>query len=118
MNDSLRPLPRAGGPSDTASSVPASSSDSSDSYNGDDARCYLHEWRMGQNRYSEATWENGQLEIRLEVSQAALRVAEEEAITIRARLAESDAMVASKMDPMKAFYSDLHYSYLDILFVL
>ena len=68
MNDSLRPLPRAGGPSDAASSMPASSSDSSDSYNGDDAQRYLHEWRMAQNRYSEATWETGQLEIRLRVS--------------------------------------------------
>ena len=84
MNDSLCPLSRAGGPSDAASSVPASSSDSSDSYNGDDARRYLHEWRMAQNRYSEATWENGQLEIRLGVSQAALHAAEEEASAVRA----------------------------------
>ena len=84
MNDSLRPLPRVGGPSDAASSVPASSSDSSDSYNGDDARRYLHEWRMAQNYYSKATWENGQLEIRLRVSQAALHAAEEEASAVRA----------------------------------
>ena len=82
MNDSLRPLPRVGGPSDAASSVPASSSDSSDSYNGDDARRYLHEWRMDQNRYSEVTWENGQLETRLGVSQATLHAAEEEASAI------------------------------------
>ena len=68
MNDSLRPLPMAGGPSNAASSVPASSSDSSDSYNGDDARHHLHEWRMVQNRYSKATWENSQLEIHLGVS--------------------------------------------------
>ena len=46
VNDSLRPLPRAGGLSDAASSVSASSSDSFDSYNGDDTRRYLHEWRM------------------------------------------------------------------------
>ena len=91
MNDSLRPLPRAGGPSDAASSVPASSSDSSYSYNGDDARCYLHEWRMAQNCYSEATWENSQLEIRLGVSQAALHTAKEEDSAVQARLAESDA---------------------------
>ena len=84
MNDSLRPLPRAGGPSDATSSMSASSSDSSDSYNGDDARRYLHEWRMAQNRYSEATWENDQLEIRLRVSQAALHVAKEEASAVRA----------------------------------
>ena len=82
MNDSLRPLSRADGPSNVASSIPASSSDSSDSYNGDDARRYLHEWRMAQNHYSEATWENGQLEIHLGVSQAALHAAEEEASAI------------------------------------
>ena len=82
VNDSLRPLPWAGGPSDAASSMPASSSDSSDSYNGNDARRYLHEWRMAQNRYSEVTWENGQLEIRLGVSQTALHVAEEEASAV------------------------------------
>ena len=96
MNDSLRPLPRAGGPSNATSFVPASSLDSSDSYNGDDARRYLHEWRMAQNRYSEVTWENDQLEIRLGVSQAALHAAEEEASAVRVRLAESDAMVAGK----------------------
>ena len=104
MNDSLRPLPRAGGPSDAASSVPASSLDSSDSYNGDDARRYLHEWRMAQNRYSDATWENGQLEIHLEVSQAALHTTEEEASTIRAWLAESDAMVAGKINSRNASF--------------
>ena len=103
MNDSLRPLPRASGPSDAASFVPATSSNSSDSYNGDDARRYLHEWRMAQNRYFEVTWENGQLEIHLGVSQAALHAAEEEASAVRTRLAESDAMVAGKMNPMKAF---------------
>ena len=104
MNDSLRPLPRASGPSDAASSVPASSLDSSDSYNGDDAWCYLHEWRMAQNRYSEATWENGQLEIRLGVSQAALHAAEEEASAVRAWLAESDAMVADEINSRNASF--------------
>ena len=63
---------------------------------------------MAQNRYSEATWENSQLEIRLGVSQAALHAAEEEVSAVRARLAKSDAMVAGKMNPMKAFYSDFH----------
>ena len=104
MNDSLRPLPRAGGPSDATSFVPVSSSDSSDSYNGDDARCYLHEWRMGQNRYSEATWENGQLETRLGVSQATLHAAEEEASVVRARLAKSNAMVAGKINSRNASF--------------
>ena len=102
MNDSLRPLPRAGGLSDVASSVPASSSDSFDSYNGDDDRRFLHEWRMARNRYTEATWENGQLKIHLGVSQAALHAAEEEASTIRARLAESDTATAGKMSSMNA----------------
>ena len=104
MNDSLCPLPRAGGPSDAASFVLASSSDSSDSYNGDDARRYLHEWRMAQNRYSEATWENGQLEIHLGVSQSALHAAKEEASTVRVRLAESDAMVAGKTNSRHASF--------------
>ena len=103
MNDRLCPLLRAGGPSDDASSVPASSSDSSDSYNGDDARRYLHEWRMAQNCYSEATWENSQLEIRLGVSQAALHAVEEEANAARERLIELDAAVAGKMSLRDSF---------------
>ena len=98
MNDSLCPLPRADGPSDAASSVSASSSDSFDSYNGDNARCFLQEWRAAQNCYSEATRENGQLEIYLGVSQTTLHATEEEASAVRARLAESDAMVAGKMN--------------------
>ena len=102
VNGSLRPLPRANEPSNAASSTLASSSDSFDSYNGDDARRFLHEWRMAQNRYAEATWENGQLEICLGVSQAALHAAEEEANTIRARLAKSDTATAGKMSFMNA----------------
>ena len=102
MNDSLRPLPRANEPSDAASSALALSLDSSDSYNGDDARRYLQEWRMSQNHYSEVTWENGQLEIRLRVSQATLHAAEEEASIVRAWLAESDAMVAGKINSRNA----------------
>ena len=58
---------------------------------------------MAQNYYSKATRENGQLEIRLGVSQAALHAAKEEASAVRARLAESDAMVAGKMNSMNAF---------------
>ena len=118
MNDSLRPFPRVGEPSDTTSSVSASSSDSSYSYKGDDAWRYLHEWRMAQNRYSDATWENGQLETHLGVSQATLHMAEEEASAVRARLAKSDATMAGKMNPMKAFYSNFHYLHLDRLLVL
>ena len=98
MNDSLHPLPRASEPSDAASSAPASLLDSSDSYNGDDARRFLHEWRVAQNRYVEVTWENGQLEIHLGVSQATLHAAEEEANAVRAWLAESDVTVSGKMN--------------------
>ena len=89
MNDSLRPLPRAGKPSDVASSAPASSLDSSNSYNGDDARCFFREWRAAEDRYSKAIRKNGQLEIHLGVFQAALNATEEEASVIRAWLAKS-----------------------------
>ena len=103
MNDSLCPLPRADEPFDAASSTPASSSDSSDSYNGDDARCFLREWKAAKNRYAEVTWENGQLEICLGVSQAALHAAKEEASAVRARLGKSDALVAGKMGSRNTF---------------
>ena len=76
-------------------------SDSYDSYNGDDARRFLLEWRAAQDRYSEATRENGQLEIHLGASQAALLATEEEASAAQARLAESNAMVAGKMNSKK-----------------
>ena len=49
------------------------------------------------------TRENGQLEIRLGVSQAALHAAEEEASAVQERLAKSDAMVAGKTNSMEAF---------------
>ena len=74
----------------------------SDSYNGDDARHYLHEWRMAQNRYSEATWENGQLKICLGVYQAALNATKEKASAVRAWLSESNAAVAGKMSSINA----------------
>ena len=108
MNDSLRPLPRGGEPSDVVSSALASSLDSSNSYSGDDARRFLREWRASQNRYSEATWENSQLKICLGVSQATLHAVEEEACAVQAWLAESDAMVAGKMNSRNVFYSDFH----------
>ena len=93
LNNRLSPPPEAGEPSNAASAampVLDSSLDSSDSYTGDDAQCFLQEWRVAKDRYSEATQENGQLEIRLEASQAA-----------RAQLAESNAMVKGKMDSKK-----------------
>ena len=57
---------------------------------------------MAQDRYSEATRENGQLEIHLKVSQAALHAAEEEASAVRAWLAESNTTVAGKMNSRNA----------------
>ena len=81
--------------------MPDSSSDSSDSYTSNDARCFLQQWRAAKDHYSKATQENGQLEIHLEASQATLLTAEEETNAARARLAESDAMVAGKMDSKK-----------------
>ena len=104
MNDNLRPLPKASEPFDAVSSAPASSSDSSDSYNGDDARCFLREWRTAQNRYFEVTRENGQVKIYLGVSQAALHAAEEEANAIRAWLAKSYAMVVGNMNSRNASF--------------
>ena len=82
-----------------------SSSKSSNSYNGDDARCFLWEWRADKDHYSEATQENGQLESRLEASQATLLAVEEEANATRARLAKSDAMVVGKRNSKKTFVS-------------
>ena len=58
---------------------------------------------MAQDRYSEATQENDQLEIHLGASQAALLTTEEEASAARVWLAESDAMVAGKMDFKNTF---------------
>ena len=77
--------------------------DSSDSYNGDDAPCFLWEWRASKDHYFEATRENGQLDIHLGASQAALLAVEKEANAARAWLAESDAMVAGKMNSKNAF---------------
>ena len=58
---------------------------------------------MAQDHYSKATRENGQLEIHLGVSQAALHTVEEEACVVRAWLVKSDAMVASKMNSRNTF---------------
>lgn len=72
LNSAFRPLPlRDDGPSnaaDAASSMPDSSADSSDSYNGDDARCFLRERNEATARYSEATKEKGLLEIDFQAS--------------------------------------------------
>jgi len=52
---------------------------------------------VAQDRYFEATQENGQLEIHLGASQATLLATEEEANTARAWLAKFDAMGVGKM---------------------
>ena len=57
---------------------------------------------MAKDRYSKAIQNNGQLEIRLGVFQAALNAAEEEASAVQGRLAESDATVAGKMSSINA----------------
>jgi len=108
LNNRLPPLSKVGEPSN-AESVAAPmldlSLDSSDSYTGDDAWRFLQDWRAAKDCYSEATRENGQLEIRLGASQATLLAAEKEASAARARLAESDAMVAGKMNSKKTLIS-------------
>ena len=100
VNDSLHPFSRTDNPADAASSALASSSGSSNSYDSDDAQCFFREWRAAEDRYSKAILNNGQLEIRLGVLQAALNAAEEETNAVRARLVESDAKVEGKMSPM------------------
>ena len=78
VNDSLHPFPRTDNPVDATSSTLASSSVSSNSYDGDDARRFFQEWRVAEDRYSKVILNNGQLEIHLGVLQASLNVAEEE----------------------------------------
>jgi hypothetical protein len=51
---------------------------------------------MAKDRYSEVTWENGQLETCLRVTEVALYAMEEETNTVQARLAEANAMVAGE----------------------
>ena len=92
--------PRIGKSTDAASSGPVSSSGSSNSYDGNDAWSFCREWRAAEDHYSKAIRNNDQLEIRLGVFQAALNAAKEETSAVRARLAESDAVVAGKMGSM------------------
>ena len=54
--------PRAGesfNAESTAAPTLDSSSDSSDSYTGDDAQRFLQEWRAAKDHYFKATQENG-----------------------------------------------------------
>ena len=75
----------------------ASSSDSADSYDRDDAWRFRREWNAAIDSYSEATRQNGQLEFALNAFQATLSIMEAEANMVRAQLAESDARVACKI---------------------
>ena len=75
----------------------ASSVDSTDSYNGDDAWHFLHEWDKALGRHWEATQETKRLEAALAASQAALAVVEGRSNTARVRLAESDARVIGRI---------------------
>ena len=72
----------------------SSSGGSGDSYNGDDARRYLHWWKGTRDLYSKATREIVRLKLCLEVTQAALTIAEGEASTARAMLSATDGRVA------------------------
>ena len=81
----------------------ASSSDSIDSYDGDDARCFHREWNAEVDCYSEATQRNGQLEFALNASQATLSAMEAEANVAQAQLAELDARVAGKIFSHRGF---------------
>lgn len=72
-----------------------SSSDFADSYNGDDARCFLRERNDTCNLYSEATHEVQWLEYCLVATQAALSAAEGETSAAQALLAKADTKVAS-----------------------
>ena len=74
-----------------------SSSNSADSYGGDDMWHFCCKWNAEVDRYSEATWHNGQLEFALNASQVALSAAEAKANVVWAQLAESDARVAGKI---------------------
>lgn len=69
----------SGATCDARSVAPAgSSSDSSDSYNRDDAWCFLHERNEVWDLYFDATHEIGRLEFCLNASKTALATAEGE----------------------------------------
>ena len=81
----LSPRPPSTGEPSNAESAAAppldSSSDSFNSYIGDDAQRFIQEWKVAKDSYFEATRENDQLEICLESSEATLLAAEEETNT-------------------------------------
>lgn len=78
--------------------APASSSTgSANSYNGDDARHFLHQWNETCNLYSGTTREIGRLELCLDATQAALLAAKGETSAIRTMPANADARVVGKI---------------------
>ena len=87
----------------------ASSIDSANSHNGDDARCYLHEWDEVLGRHWEATQETEHLETALATSQTILTAVEGESTAVWVRLVDSDARVAGRILRRKptllSFYS-------------
>jgi hypothetical protein len=84
----------------------ASSSDSINSYNGDDTWHFRHEWNAGVDRNSEATRPNRQLEFALNASQATLFAMEVEANVVWVQLVESDARVIDKIfNILVSFYA-------------
>ena len=75
----------------------ASSTDSSNSYNGDDAQRYVHEWDEVLGRHWEATQETERLEATLAASQTAFAIVEGESSAVWVRLAVFDARVVGRI---------------------
>ena len=71
--------------------------DSSDSYNGDDARCYLHKRDEALGHHWDATKEIERLEAALAASQTTLAAVEGESSAAWAWLAESNARVVGRI---------------------
>jgi hypothetical protein len=96
----------------------ASSSECSDSYNGDDTRRYLHERDEALGHCWEVAQEAECLGATLTASQTTLVIVEGESSAIRARLAEFDARVIVKIfrrNPIP-LVTLLHHALLDDLF--
>lgn len=83
---------------------PSSSVESSDSYNGVDARHYLYEWDEALGRCWEADQEHEHLVEALAASQTALATVEGESGLTRARLADSDARIAGRIPHEALFF--------------
>jgi hypothetical protein len=75
----------------------ASLIDSTDSYNGDDAWCYLYEWDKALGGHWEVTQETERLEAAMAASQTTLAAVEGESSAARVWLADSDAKVVGRI---------------------